>query len=409
MKQKNTNIKTNGEFNFKKDFPILKNICYLDNSATTQKPISVISRMTKIYLEENANSHSGVYDLSEKTAKNLQLARDEFANFINAKSEEIIFTRNATDSFNLLAELLEEKIKKGNNIISTEIEHHSNFVLWQQLSFKKNAEFVVAKYNKLDELISPEKLVNKNTAIVSFSLMSNVSGLIPDAQNIIKEIRKKNKNTIIIVDATQAAAHIKIDVVKLDCDFLCFSAHKIYGPTGVGILYGKKELLENLEPKRYGGGMIRTVSKDKSTWANLPDKLESGTSSAEAIICAANAINYLNKKDVAKLFLKENELKKYALQELKKIKGISIIGHKKSNHGPVISFTMREIHPHDVAEICARKNVCIRAGHHCAQPFHESLGIVASSRISISFYNDKTDIDKFIIAINDVNKIMRIK
>jgi cysteine desulfurase/selenocysteine lyase len=399
---------------FKRDFSILNNatgnapeLVYLDNAATTQKPNAVIERVKKFYEQENANTHSGIYSLAENAAASLDNSRKEFARFINAGKEEIIFTRNATDSFNMIAEMLSFDITKKDNIVATELEHHSNFVPWQQLAKNSGAEFRVAKYDVLSEEINPESLVDANTKIVAFTLMSNVTGLILDAEKIIAGIKKKNRNALIIVDATQAVAHFKVDVKKINADFLCFSAHKLYGPAGVGVLYGKTDLLEKLAPSRFGGSMIKTVTTQDSTWADIPHRLEPGTTNVESIVGASEALIYLNKNKTTSLFQKEEKLKIYALKELKKISNVEIIGHKKQKHGSVISFTMKGIHPHDVASICARKNVCIRAGHQCAQPLHERLGIPASIRVSLSFYNEEKDINRLIESLKEVNRIFK--
>jgi cysteine desulfurase / selenocysteine lyase len=402
--------KTKADINFKDDFPILRTgIVYLDNAATTQKPKIVIDRLTKFYEEENANPRTGSYAISEKASINLEEARQTFADFINAQTEEIIFTRNATDSFNILADSLALSLSKKDNIVTTEIEHHSNYVPWQQAAKRAGALFRVAEYNLEEETLRIDELVDLNTKIVALTLMSNVTGFVPDAEKIIAEIRKKNKNVIIVADGTQAVAHQKIDVKKLDVDFMCFSAHKIYGPTGVGILYGKSLLLGKMEPSRFGGGMIRQVNYADSTWADVPAKFEPGTINAEGIIASAEALKYISSKNPMLLYKKEEELKKYALEKLQNINGINIIGHRLESNGPVISFTLEGIHPHDISSICARKNVCIRAGHHCAQMFHRRLGIPASTRISLSFYNEKEDIDKLVECINDSIKIFKLK
>ncbi|MGV8163074.1 MAG: aminotransferase class V-fold PLP-dependent enzyme [Candidatus Nanoarchaeia archaeon] len=406
---KTETINKNFKKNHKLDFPLLKKTVYLDNAATTQKPTRVIERIKKFYEQENANTHSGEYYLSEHASVLLEDARKEFADLINAKQEEIVFTRNATDSFNLIAELLKPNLSKKDNIVISTLEHHSNFVPWQQIASQNKIELRVAKYDDKNEQISPQKLVDKNTKIVSFTLMSNVTGLITNAEKIIRDIRKKNKDTIIILDVTQAVSHIFVDIKKLGADFACFSAHKLYGPAGVGIMYGRKEILDILEPQRFGGNMIHSVTKQKSTWVETPHKFESGTNNAEGIIGAGEAIKYLKREKLELLFKKEEELKKYALSELGKIKQVKIIGHKKEKYGPLISFTIQNLHPHDVATICERHNVCVRAGQHCAEPLHEALGVIATTRISISFYNDKKDIDTFIIALKDTIKILSVK
>jgi cysteine desulfurase / selenocysteine lyase len=402
--------KAKTEMNFKEDFPILNSgIVYLDNAATTQKPKIVIDRLIKFYEEENANPRVGSYVLSESVSANLDDARGTFANLINAQITEIIFTRNATDSFNLLADSLALILSKRDNIVTTEIEHHSNYVPWQQIAKRTGAQLRVAQYNPDKENLRISELVDSNTKIVALTLMSNVTGFVPDVEEIISAIKKKNKNVIIVADGTQAVAHQKIDVKKLNIDFLCFSAHKIYGPTGVGILYGRAELLKKMEPSRFGGGMIKHVSLADSTWADIPEMFEPGTINAEGIIASAEAVKYMTSKNISMLFKKEKELKKYALGKLRQIKGVMIIGHKSANDGPVISFLLEGIHPHDIASICARKNVCVRAGHHCAQMFHRRLGIPASTRISLSFYNEKEDIDKLVECINDAINIFKVQ
>ncbi len=397
-------IKTGAKL--KKDFPALAGKVYIDNAATTQKPKQVIDAISYYYETDNSNAHSGIYVASENTAKLVDQARADVAAFINARSEEIIFTRNATDSFNMLADSLKKFTGPGNNIVTTELEHHSNFVPWQQIATELGAEFRVAKYNETNETINPEKYVDARTKIVALTGMSNVTGIVPDVEKIIKVIRQKNKAAIIVLDITQLVAHEKIDVKKLDCDFACFSAHKLYGPGGVGILYGKQELLEQLEPTRFGGGMIRKVTNSESSWADLPDRLEPGTVNAEGIIGTGVAIKYLKDNNYSELFASENELRDYALEKLREINGLKIIGHKKQKHGPVIAFLIDDVHPHDVATICARSNVCIRAGSHCAHPFHQRLGIPATLRISLSFYNDRKDVDKLIDSLNVAKKIL---
>jgi cysteine desulfurase/selenocysteine lyase len=390
----------------KKDFPALKGVTYLDSAATTQKPLAVMNAVSGFYGTDNANVHSGIYESSEKAAKLIEESREAVAGLIGAEKDEIIFTRNATDSFNMLAESLEKYAGKLNNVISTELEHHSNFVPWQQLAKKTGAEFRVAEYSEANEAINPEKYVDARTKIVAFTAMSNVTGLIPDAAAIIKTIRAKNSNAIIILDITQAVAHGKVDVKKLDCDFACFSAHKVYGPAGVGIIYGRKELLGQLEPTRFGGGMIRKVTKEESTWAELPERLEAGTLNTEGIVGTGAALKYLREKNLPELFRAEEELKEYAIEKLRAIGGLKIVGHKKQRHGPVIAFNMEGLHPHDVATICARDNVCIRAGSHCAHPLHQRLGVPATLRASLSFYNDRKDIDKLVKSLDDAKRIL---
>ena len=391
----------------KNDFPILKGIHYLDNAATTQKPNVVIDSLTKFYKTANANAHRGLYKLAEKATDEHENARITIAKFINAIPEEIIFTRNATDSFNILARSLELKIKPGNNLISTEIEHHANFIPWQQLAKRKGAEFIVAKYNpETDVLESISNLVDEKSKIIAFTQMSNVSGLIIDVKKEISEIRKKNSDAIIIIDVAQSIPHMKIDVKDLDADFLCFSTHKLYGPAGVGVIYGKKELLEKMEPSVFGGHMIDNVRIKDSTWGEIPAKFEAGTANSSGIVASAKAIEYLEKNNLSELFKKEKELKDYLVKKLME-EDAKIIGHNSEHYGPVVSFTIKGVHPHDIATIADKYNVCIRAGHHCAQPFMTKLGITATARASISFYNEKEDVDALIESIKYAKKILQ--
>ena len=403
---------------YKKDFPLLTGpIVYLDSAATTQKPFVVINALKDFYETTNANVHRGIYKISENATAKLEDARKIFAKFINAMPEEIIFTKNATEGFNQLANSLERtiglknipKILKKYNIVTTEIEHHSNFIPWQQLSKRMSIGLRVTKYNKLTQNIEDiSQYVDENTLFVAFTHMSNVTGLIVDAKEVIAKIRNKNPNAIIIIDATQIVAHRKIDVKDLDADFICFSAHKMYGTTGVGIVYGKKSILEKLEPFFYGGNMIKKVSVNNSEWADVPEKFEAGTIDTPGIFASSEAIKYISSKGFDKLILKEEDLKKYVLKKFSAISEIKVIGHTEmevnrygalSNYGPVISFTLENVHPHDLATICDEHNVCIRAGHHCAQPFMNALGVNATSRISISFYNTEKDIDILIESI----------
>lgn len=390
----------------KNDFPILKGIHYLDNAATTQKPQIVIDSIKEFYETANANVHRGLYKLAEKATNEHEQARITIAKFINAKPEEIIFTRNATESFNILARSLEPEIKSEHTIISTEIEHHANFIPWQQLAKRTGAKFKVAKYNsKTHTLESVSNIVDEKTKIVAFTQMSNVSGLLIDVKKEISEIRRKNPDAIIIIDAAQSSPHIKIDVKDLDVDLLCFSAHKIYGPTGVGVIYGKKEILDKLEPSIFGGHMIDTVTIEKSSWGEIPAKFEAGTANSAGIVAFAKAIEYLEKNNLSELFKKEEELKEYLVAKLKE-ENVKIIGHNSNNYGPVVSFTIEGIHPHDIATIADKYNVCIRAGHHCAQPFMNALGVSATARASISFYNEKEDVNALIESIKYAKKIL---
>ncbi|MCF7866849.1 aminotransferase class V-fold PLP-dependent enzyme [Candidatus Woesearchaeota archaeon] len=393
----------------KKHFPLLKNqknLSYLDNAATTQKPKICIDSIKEFYETSNANSHRGLYALSLKATKIHEWSRQYISKYLHVKSEEIIFTKGTTEGLNMIAIALEPIIKKSDNIISTELEHHANFIPWQQLAKRKDAKFKVVKYNEeKQELNNISKLVDKNTKIVAFTGMSNVTGEILNIENISKKIKLKNPKTIIIVDCAQLLAHKKLDLSKSNVDFMAFSAHKFYGPLGIGFDYGKYKQLEKLRPFLYGGNMISKVSNKESTWNSIPYKFEAGTIDTANVYAFAKTIEWLEIKDVNKLFKKEEQLKKYALKELEKT-GAKIIGHKNSNYGSVISFSIKNIHPHDLATIADKHNVCLRAGHHCCQPLMDRLEIPGTTRISISFYNNKEDINKLIKAIKDAKRLL---
>ncbi|HYD03735.1 MAG TPA: aminotransferase class V-fold PLP-dependent enzyme [Alphaproteobacteria bacterium] len=404
------NIKNN---KLRKEFPIIssRKITYLDSAATTQKPKIVIDSIKKFYEQNNANAHRGIYDLSEESTDLLHKSREIIAAFINASPEEIIFTKNSTEGFNNIAASLEKTlmIDPAHNVVTTVIEHHSSYLPMQQLCSRTGAELRIVDYdNETNTLEEISKYVDDHTMIVAFTAMSNVTGLIIDVKSAIEKIRKINPNAVIIIDATQLAPHKSIDVKDLDADFLVFSAHKIYGPTGVGILYGKFELLNKIEPFSYGGNMINKVNVYDSDWAEVPDKFEAGTIDTPGIVAASVAIEFFdkNREYISEI---EDELLKYALKELKKIPDLKIIGHEpgvKAEFGPVISFVIEGLHPHDIATICNEYKVCIRAGHHCAQPFMNKLGLNATSRISIGAYTNQADIDNSIKALKEARKIL---
>ncbi|MCF7872005.1 aminotransferase class V-fold PLP-dependent enzyme [Candidatus Woesearchaeota archaeon] len=403
----------------KQDFPLLKKqskLVYLDNAATTQKPEACINAIKEFYETSNANAHRGLYKLSMDATSKLDWARKRIAKYIEVKPDEIIFTKGTTEGLNMLAIALEPEINSKHNIITTELEHHANFIPWQQLSKRKKAEFKVAKYNKeKNNFEDITKLVDKNTKIVAFTAMSNVTGQIIDIERISKKIKQKNPKTKIIIDGTQLLAHKKIDLSKTNIDFIAFSAHKLYGPLGTGFLHGKQEQLTKLRPFLYGGNMISKVTTKETTWDEPPYKFEAGTIDTAGIYAFAKTIEWLQKQDLNKLFKKEEQLKEYALKKLRK-EGAKIFGHDISfqnedrqiqTYGPVISFEIKNIHPHDLATIADKHNVCIRSGHHCCQPLMNSLKIPGTARISISFYNDKKDVDKLIEAIKDAKRLLK--
>ncbi|MCA9477851.1 MAG: aminotransferase class V-fold PLP-dependent enzyme [Nanoarchaeota archaeon] len=391
----------------KNDFPLLKNnpnIVYLDSAATSQKPRSVLDAINEFYTTSNANAHRGIYSISIKASLAMDEARKTIAQFFNTTDRHIVFTKNTTESLNLLSRSI--PILKDQNIIITEIEHHSNFVPWQELAKRSGAHLKIASYDKETfSLESISELVDQKTRIVSFTAMSNVSGQKFPVKNIIKAIRAKNKDAIIIVDACQWAVHEPIDVNELDADYLACSAHKLYGPLGVGILYARD--LEELPPFLYGGDMIESVSKESTTYAKGPTKFEAGTMDVAGIVGAAKAIEYLqdHRHDAMRI---EKELTDLALKELKKIKGINIIGHQGEPAGSIISFFHESVPALDIAQFCAADNVCVRVGQHCAEPFLKALGVHATIRISIGLYNSEGDILQAIQSISSaIEKIMR--
>ena len=389
----------------KKDFPILQNkeITYLDSGATTQKPIQVIKAVEEFYERYNANPHRGAYSLSIEATENYENTRRKIAKFINAKHpEEIIFSKNATESLNLLAYSYGmENLKKDDEIVISIMEHHSNLVPWQKVCKVTNAKLNYMYINDEFE-ISEEEIENKitdKTKIVSITHVSNVLGTINNLEKIIKYAHKKG--AIVIVDASQSIPHMKIDVEKLDCDFLIFSGHKMLAPLGIGVLYGKRELLNKMTPFLMGGDMIEYVHEQETTFAPLPNKFEAGTQNIEGVIGLGAAIDYIENIGYDNIQKIEEELLTYAIQELSKLDYLEIYKTKNNkNHSGVISFNIKGVHPHDVASILDNLGICIRSGNHCAQPLMRFLGIDSTCRASFYFYNTKEDVDRLIEGLN---------
>ena len=401
----------NSELNGK-DFPILQNkingkrLVYLDNSATTQKPKQVIEAITNFYETNNANVHRGIYTLSRQATEAYEKARHKIAGFIGATFEETIFTKGTTEGLNLLATSLGKTLQQDDEIVLSEMEHHSNIVPWQQLAKEKGCiiKYIPVKDDYQLDLEQAGELINEKTKIVSVTQMSNVLGTI----NPIKELAMlaHQAGALIIVDAAQSVPHFSVNVKDLDCDFLTFSGHKMCGPTGVGVLYGKKELLLTMEPFLYGGDMINEVTFEKATWNELPWKFEAGTPNIAQVIGLAAAIEYLQNQDVQKITEHEKELTDYALEKLSKISGLKIIGPTTNdNRGAVFSFILEGIHPHDISEILDREGVAVRGGHHCAMPLMSKLGVNGTTRASFYLYNSKEDVDALIIGIKKVQEV----
>ena len=385
----------------KEDFPILKNrdMAYLDSGATTQKPQKVLDAVESFYEHENANPHRGAYSLSIEATEAYESTRGKIAKFINARyPEEIIFSKNATESLNLLAYSYGlDNLEKEDEVVISIMEHHSNLVPWQYVTNKTGSTLKYMYINDNFE-ISKEEIESKitdKTKIVGITHISNVLGTINPVKEIIKYAHKKG--AIVIVDASQSIPHMKIDVQDLDADFLVFSGHKMLAPLGIGVLYGKKELLQKMKPFLMGGDMIEYVYEQKTTFAPLPNKFEAGTQNVEGVIGLGAAIDYINEIGYDKIEEVEKELTEYAREILSKLDYLELyLTPNKENHSSVFSFNIKGVHPHDVASILDTENVYVRSGNHCAQPLLRSLGIDSTCRASLYFYNTKEDIDKLV-------------
>ena len=390
-------------YKIKKDFPILKNnIAYLDSAATTQKPESVLRAIQKFYEENNANPHRGAYKLSINATRVYDEAREKVAQFINAKnSNQIVFTRNATEALNLIAYSYGlNKIKKDDEILLSIMEHHSNLVPWQYVAKKTGAKLNYMYTNDEGKLTDEEieNKIKKGVKIVGITHVSNVLGTVNEVEKIIKKAHEVG--AIVVLDASQSVPHMKVDVQKLNADFLVFSGHKMLSPLGIGVLYGKKELLEDMTPFLYGGDMIEYVYEQDTTFAEVPTKFEAGTQNVEGAVGLSAAIDYLNNIGMDKVESIEEELMQYAISELSKLDFITIYGPKDiKSKASVISFNVNGIHPHDVASVLDSCDVCIRSGNHCAQPLLRYMGIDSTCRASFYIYNTKEDVDKLIEAL----------
>ena len=389
----------------KEDFPILKNrdMAYLDSGATTQKPQKVLDAVESFYEHENANPHRGAYSLSIEATEAYESTRGKIAKFINARyPEEIIFSKNATESLNLLAYSYGlDNLEKEDEVVISIMEHHSNLVPWQYVTNKTGSTLKYMYINDNFE-ISKEEIESKitdKTKIVGITHISNVLGTINPVKEIIKYAHKKG--AIVIVDASQSIPHMKIDVQDLDADFLVFSGHKMLAPLGIGVLYGKKELLQKMKPFLMGGDMIEYVYEQKTTFAPLPNKFEAGTQNVEGVIGLGAAIDYIQKIGYDKIQELENDVVSYARQELSKLDYLTLyLTPNTENHSGVISFNIKGVHPHDVASILDSENVCVRSGNHCAQPLMRFLGIDSTCRASFYFYNTREDVDRLVHALN---------
>lgn len=395
----------------KKDFPILginvnkKPLIYLDNAATTQKPIQVIEAISDYYKNYNANVHRGVHTLSQIATDKFEAVREQIKNFINAKeSSEIIYTRGTTESINLLASSLSYQLEEDDEIIISESEHHSNIVPWQIACQRTKAKLKVLpiKEDGAYDLEKLETLLSDKTRIVSLAQVSNSLGIIHRIKEIIQRIRKINqrkkeknqRNILTIVDGAQGIPHLKVDVQDLGCDFYCFSAHKIYAPMGIGVLYGRKELLEEMHPYQGGGEMIKEVTFEKTTYNIAPYRFEAGTPSVADVIGFGKALEYINNIGLENIISHEDKIMRYATERLQEIEGVRIIGTAPEKAG-AISFLIGNSHPFDVGTLLDQLGIAIRTGHHCAQPVMQHYNIPGTARASFALYTDFEDIDKF--------------
>ena len=396
----------------KKEFPILskeinnKPLIYLDNASTTQKPASVIDEIQEYYECTNSNIHRGVHHLSQKATEEYEEARKKIQKFIGAtSSKEIVFVRGATEAVNLVANsYVNPLLSEGDNIIISHMEHHANIVPWQLIAKQKNIEIRVIPINEKGELVITEldNLIDKQTKFISLNHVSNSLGTINPVEELIQKAHRNNIR--IMIDGAQAVQHMKVNVTDLDVDFYCFSGHKMYGPTGIGILYGKKEILDKMEPYQGGGDMIKSVTFEKTIYNDVPHIFEAGTPNIVGAIGLGKAIDFIEKTTLEKIEEHEMDLLNYATQKISKIEGVRIIGTSE-NKASVISFVMDGIHPHDIGTIMDNLGIAIRAGHHCTQPVMDFYDIPATARASFAIYNTKEDVDKLIEGIEKAKEV----
>lgn len=393
-------------------FPILtqkvngRNLIYFDNAATSQKPKSVIDRISSYYEKENANIHRGVHTLSQEATTSYEQARQKISSYLNARSEsEIIFTKGTTDGINLIASSFGELLNPGDEVLISAMEHHSNIVPWQLLETRKKIKLKVIPIHKSGEidLKEFENLLNKKTKLVSITHISNSLGIINPIDEIIHKSHKVGAK--VLIDGAQSIQHEKIDLQELDCDFFVFSGHKVYGPTGIGVLYGKSELLNTMPPYQGGGDMIEKVSFEKTTFNVLPFKFEAGTPNIVGGIALGTAFDFIESLNFEECQVHELELLRYAEEQLRSISGIQIFGNSK-NKTSVISFNVGNIHPFDIGTLLDKQGIAVRTGHHCTQPIMDFYQIPGTIRVSFSIYNTKSEIDLFMAALNKSIQIL---
>lgn len=396
------------------DFPILNQeiypgapLIYLDSAATSQKPASVISAMNDYYLKSNANIHRGVHALAEEATQQYEDARKKIAKFINAKSaHEVVYTRNTTESINLVAQTWGAKyLNKDSLVLLTEMEHHSNLVPWymqaERTGFK--IKFIPVMEDGTLDLQAYDRLLDEKPALVGFTHMSNMLGTINPAKALTEKAH--HAGAVVLIDAAQSVPHFVVDIQDLDVDFMAFSAHKMVGPTGIGILYGKQHLLNDMPPFLGGGDMIKKVTFESFSSNELPHKFEAGTPAIAEAIGFGAAIDYLESIGMDAIHQHEAELTEYAMDNLQEVPGLVIYGPEASKRGGVISFSLPEVHPHDIAQLLDRDGIAVRAGHHCAMPLHQKLNLTATTRASFYLYNNKEEIDQLVISLLKVQNM----
>ena len=399
------------------DFPILADeaypgvpLVYLDSAASSQKPLAVIEAMHQYYRHSNANVHRGIHRLSEEATNAYEGARERITRFINAPdSAEVIYVRNATEAFNLVAATWgRANIGPGDEILLTEMEHHANIVPWQMVAQEKGAtvRYVPFAVDGTLDLTALPHLLTERTKIFSFTAVSNVFGTINPVTELVAAA--KAVGAVRMVDAAQSVPHMAVDVQALGCDFLAFSGHKMCGPTGIGILYGKRHLLEAMPPYMGGGDMIRRVTLEGSTWNELPWKFEAGTPSIAEGVGLGTAVDYLTTVGMDNIHAHEHLLTSYALEALSDVKGLTLIGPPAAQKGGVATFTLQGVHPHDIAELLDKDGIAIRAGHHCAMPLHHKLRVPATARASFYLYNTTQEIDQLVQSLEKVRKVFRL-
>lgn len=413
----------------RKDFPIYESqpardasridaggpdLVYLDSAATALKPKVVVDAMNEYYFEYSANVARGLYPLAEGATTAFDAARQAVARFVNVESKECaVFTANATNAINLVALGLEHRITEANNIVVTELEHHSNYLPWKELTKRTGAEFRVARFdaNGMIDIDHLASLVDAETAVVALSAVSNVFGVINHVKALVANVRKRSPGALVLIDACQTAGHIPIDLQEWDADFIVFSGHKLFGPTGIGALAGKKRSLERLVPMNVGGGTVLDACSPTTEYKKLPENLEGGTPNIAGAIGLAAAIEYVETLGLNDIHAHETTLMKYALTKLRSAfgKAVHILGTEDVNkRAGIISFALDGIHPHDLAHLLGEENICVRAGEHCASPLHRRLHLGATTRVGFSIYNDTNDIDRLVEGLQKIRSIFRL-